>query len=260
MVTIVDQFVPAAFLARIRAAHQRGREAMLRAGIPENELEPTEVAEMVEAHRWAWKPKRVKLVLLAESHVYTSQTDFATIYRLPSGVFAPNRYVRLIYCLAYGEKILAPGLGGGTPQFWKIFGELAGTPTNQQYGGPADARLQSWITTLRTLDKLGVWLLDSSLHGIYRGSAGRIDGELTTALQKIWWDDYGRLLLEQTSPQRVIAVGKGVHDTLSRETDIKLDGWIYQPQGARHLDQIMRNREVLKGLRGWLLADQTSGK
>ena len=74
------------------------------------------------------------------------------------------------------EKLLAPGLGGGTQQFWKIFGDMAGTSTNQRYGGPADARLRSWIETLQRLDELGVWLLDSSLHGIYRSGTGRIVG------------------------------------------------------------------------------------
>lgn len=252
MVSKSEEFISARFLERIQVAHSLGCDALLRGGIGPSSQEPAEVAQMVEAHRWAWKPERVRLVLIAESHVYTSPADFATIYRVPSGVHAPNRYVRLIYCLAYGEKLLAPGLGGGTPQFWKIFGDLAGTLTTQRYSGPADARLRSWIETLRTLQKLGVWLLDSSLHGIYLGGGNRVDPGIVPSLQRIWWQQYGEAVLAETSPERIVAIGKGVRDSLQSQTDICFHDWIYQPQGARSMDQAKRNREVLSGLRSWL--------
>jgi hypothetical protein len=53
-----------------------------------------------------WRPPTPRLVLVAESHVFTTLLDLAVTYQNPSGaIHAPSNYVRLVYCLAYGESL-----------------------------------------------------------------------------------------------------------------------------------------------------------
>src|SRR5689334_21098888 len=116
----------------IARALESGRATLAAASLP---LEPEGVGFAVERHRWAWKPKTVRVLLIAESHVFTSEDDFRlriTSHRLPVGArHTPADYVRLIYCLGYGEShLLTPfpsGNNPGTPQFWNVFGRVAGT-------------------------------------------------------------------------------------------------------------------------------------
>src|SRR3989442_14717671 len=124
-------WIPSDLLKMLRLGHATGRELLVSAGYDSRDIESVEAAEMVEAHRWAWKPKQVRLMLVAESHVYTKTEELAFDYGgsqfIPPNLNVPSRYVRLIYCLGYGENLLAPDLTGGTPQFWTIFGALCGT-------------------------------------------------------------------------------------------------------------------------------------
>jgi len=90
--------------------------------------EPIEVLQCAEEHRAYWRPERVRVVLLAESHVYTETSELDRRVVLPSfmGIDVPRGFVRLVYCLGYGENslldlpIFIPA-NSGTPQFWKIF-------------------------------------------------------------------------------------------------------------------------------------------
>ena len=84
----------------------------------------------VAAWRTTWRPERVRVVLLAESHVGEhpgdSRIGVTSLYWV--GRSLPDRYVRLIYCLGYGESSICsrpPESNGGTPQFWNIFGQVA---------------------------------------------------------------------------------------------------------------------------------------
>ena len=83
-----------------------------------------EIVKMVHDYRLYFKPEKVKTVLLAESHVYTSDDDFQS--ELPSDYLSgyPKKYVRFVYCLGYGENELLNKpvpKNSGTPEFWKIF-------------------------------------------------------------------------------------------------------------------------------------------
>ncbi len=118
--------------SNIRAAHQIGTRLLQNAGLI---AESIEVALAVEKHRWAWKPEKVRLVLIAESHVYTTPDDLRIkIIKswLPAlAQHTPSEFVRLVYCLGYGEsEILSaypnPKNDIGTWQYWDIFGRLCG--------------------------------------------------------------------------------------------------------------------------------------
>src|SRR5437879_6369233 len=89
---------------------------------------PTEsfrVARAVEQVRQFWRPRRVRVLLLAESHVFTTEDELAVRVQadqLPPA--CPREFVRFVYCLGYGEQgILSTPIPGnrGTWQFWKLF-------------------------------------------------------------------------------------------------------------------------------------------
>ena len=246
--------IPDEFLLRIRATHKEGREKIeVDYGVPLAYSEPVEIAEMVESHRWAWRPDKPRLILVAESHVFTTVTDLAVRYANPdSARHAPSNYVRLVYCLAYGESDLCSGLKGGTPQYWDIFGRLVGTSPKNVLGSAPGARLRAKVETLQRMRASGIWLLDASLHGIYMPKGERIDAVsgLTRDLQELWWRGYGRALIEDAKPEKIIAIGKGLFNNM--RSSIPFDDWIYQPQGARSLVQRQRNAEVLGELADWL--------
>jgi hypothetical protein len=89
-------------------------------------IEPLESVHLVETYRRYLKPEKVRVVLLAESHVFTTHDDrqivIPPIEALPG---YPTRYARFVYCLGYGEKNLTNPQThpkhDGTPPFWKIF-------------------------------------------------------------------------------------------------------------------------------------------
>lgn len=230
--------IPSDFVERICRVQREGELLLARAQF---EREPPAVALTVEEHRWAWRPDAPRLLLIAESHVFTTDADLRSSVRcsmLPEAArHTPEAFVRLIYCLGYGESdLLAPRpatANGGTPQFWKIFGRLART------GAPpssvsADRTTRFWwkINTLQTLQRRGVWLLDASLHAIYAPGGRRLPSDIKRELHRLWWRHYGAELVRSAPGARVWAIGKTVADEL-RTVGVSMDDWIYQPQAAR---------------------------
>ena len=65
------------------------------------ELESDSILETIYYQRYHWKPKRVRLLLLAESHVYTSPADYKIMITNTKYQFPPGRirYTKFIYCL-----------------------------------------------------------------------------------------------------------------------------------------------------------------
>lgn len=70
-----------------------------------DDTEPFESVSLVEEYRQYWKPDKVSVVLLAESHVFTSDEDrtilLSQLADLPE---YPTRYAKFVYCIAYGER------------------------------------------------------------------------------------------------------------------------------------------------------------
>jgi hypothetical protein len=234
--------------------------------------ERVEIALAIEAHRWFWKPDKVRLVLVGESHVFTPEYEFRKrldTIRISSLLkdtpFKPcseqpepiQEYIGLVYCLGYGELSLRlPDPSGfalqkndirklpnsGTPQYWRLFGLLAGTlPALKN-----DQRIPWKIKTLIEMYRKGIWLLDASVHAIYRGNEGSITGNPKKQLHKQWWDGYGRYILKPGNQAQVWVIGKGVYDALSDScpdfAEIYSD-WIYQPN-ARITNEV-RNKVLL---------------
>ena len=71
-----------------------------------NSIESYEIVNTVHDYRFFWKPKKVKTVLLADSHLYKSNSDYGS-YLNPSYLkFSryPNKYLKFVYCLDYEEN------------------------------------------------------------------------------------------------------------------------------------------------------------
>lgn len=180
--------------------------------------EDLESVQLVETYRRFLKPAKVKVVLLAESHVFTSVEDrriaIPLIAELPG---YPTQYARFVYCLGYGERNLTSSAlhpkRDGTPQFWKIllscrdsvksssdFAVVLGQSKYQQ-------RLQNKIALLKYLKAKGIWLVDASIVALYND--GKKLPNMFRALQESW-QSYTRDVVLAANPEHVICIGKGV--------------------------------------------------
>lgn len=191
------------------------------------DLESLEVVKSVDAHRNFWKPDKVKILLLAESHVYTSIQEHDTVMQY--GRFhelegCPANYVRLVYCLGYGEEFLARiNPNPGTPQYWKIF--AACIDENFRYEQEKilktttpnfTQRANNKISLLEKLKEKGIWLLDASIVALYNDSIKPSDDVMAQVIQ-ICWKQYISEIIQETNPQKIIIIGKGVSKFLDFE-------------------------------------------
>ena len=217
----------------------------------------------LEQHRWFWRPKRPRLILIAESHVYTSdadlgvtinQSEIAPLIR-PGQPLPPSEYVGLVYCLGYGEtKLLfnrhAEFSTRSTWQFWDLFGRVAGTGKQPRAsaGTSFRERLEWKIGTLTRLRKIGVWLLDASADAIYIGNkkTKKSDsGEPSRTLRRFedccqrlhqqWWEHYGRHVVNECGDPVGWVIGGSAYRVLKGLQGFKCEGFIYQPN-ARDVD------------------------
>jgi len=239
-------------ILRIEKTHRKGANLLRAKGLSTESLR---VTLAVERHRWAWRPKKVRFILLAESHVFTSDADVRL--RIKSTLLPtryrrqPDGFVRLVYCLGYGESNLVNGKpirrNAGTWQFWDIFGRLAGTGRQPRGGSKVwKDRLEWKIKTLVRLRKRGIWLVDSSFHALY--SPGGVRGYETVKreLHRVWWSEYGKWLIEACKPQGIWTIGRGVHEVLLRlGVPLDDDGWMYQPQAKISTANFERRLKLL---------------
>ena len=195
-----------------------------------NHTESLESVQLVEAYRRYLKPEKVRVVLLAESHVFTSDTDRQIIIPpIPDLPGYPTQYAKFLYCLGYGEKIVTNNSQlhpkrDGTPQFWKIlyscnnpvssledFSPILGQTPPQQ-------RLANKIRLLKELKAKGIWLVDASIVALYK--EGKKMPNMFSALE-VSWQSYTREVVRRANPEHVICIGKGVANVVSK--DLKSD-------------------------------------
>jgi hypothetical protein len=192
--------------------------------------EPTEVLRRAEEHRRFWRPERVRVVLLAESHVYTTRDELAHQISLPAFASAPAGlplgFVRLVYCLGYGENDLLQDpvinpRNTGTPQYWQVFRSCANSVSGKQDFAPIQkstttlsARTANKLALLRTLRELGVWLLDASPAALYYPGQQKPDRATLESCVRIGWDYHVRHQVEIAGPSHIVVIGRGVERTL----------------------------------------------
>ncbi|MBL6456468.1 hypothetical protein JMJ55_14130 [Belnapia sp. T6] len=202
-------------------------------------LEPPEVAPAVEAWRQAWRPDKLRLLLLAESHMAGSAAELAMPLQPAPGWPMPAGFVRHLYCPAYGEPSLAPGLrpNAGTPQYWRLLAAAEGSPAPTRAGFPdAAARLAAKRALLERLRQRGIWLTDASLVAVAGPGGQRLGPAAYGAALRESWHRYHAALLPALDPAAVLVIGLSVARVLRAELNAAFLGrWtaVPQPMGAR---------------------------
>ena len=141
------------------------------ATLPGLGAEPFASVKLVEEFRHYWRPDNVRVVLLAESHVFTDDNDRACRLTAMSGLPCyPANYARFVYCLGYGENSLIAGQplanNYGTTQFWDVLFSCANEISpNKSFPESfaavrkttdSDTRIQNKIELLKTLRERGI--------------------------------------------------------------------------------------------------------
>lgn len=196
----------------LRATYEQLQEIL------EGQIEPFEAIALVERYRQYFKPREVKVVLLAESHVFTTTEDTGISIPAIAGLPGyPSQYAKFVYCLGYGERQLTMAKHhpsrDGTPQFWKIFysctNRIERTEDFSPVLGstPTQERIRNKVKTLLTIKANGVWLVDTSVAALY--DKGKKHKNMHEALRTSW-----RLFTKEAvlscNPRHVICIGKGV--------------------------------------------------
>jgi hypothetical protein len=245
---------------QLKEAYEEGKkiiEEAIRAKRWRIDPEPPETALVADAHRWFWKPNDVKFIVVAESHVYTSEREISVKMRLDKlraydfPTDAPLGFVKLVYCLGYGvnEILSAPGMidnSGGTWPYWRLFRRWTRYSKGTSIG---------W--KLRVLDRMkekGIWLLDASCHACSTGRKPPDDRlPVVKGLISTSWTKYVKPIVDdvQIDRESVWFIGKTVHDTImelpgengkyARESN-----WIYQPNVRVAMNSELYERKKAK--------------
>jgi hypothetical protein len=214
------------------------------ANILGEDTEALESVQLVEKYRCFLKPEKVRVVLLAESHVFTSSDDRKIVIPpIPELPGYPTKYARFVYCLGYGERSLTNSplhpKKDGTPQFWKILYSCRNPVSTTADFAPILSktahcqRLQNKITLLKGLKANGIWLVDASIVALYKN--GKKTKGMFRALQESW-QSYTRDVVISSSPEHVICIGKGVAGIVESDLRKYFQGrYTVVPQPNAHL-------------------------
>jgi hypothetical protein len=207
----------------------------------------------VERLRFAWRPERVRLLLFAESHVWTPPEEAALRVRQPDGT--ETGFVRFVYCLGYGDNELVDGIvakNRGTPQFWRLFHDVLDGPETPrefpQVAGMTKRERQrvGKLVLLHRLRAAGIWLVDASIVALSRGRERVSAREYGAALKASWCHHIGDVV-SKARPDGVLVIGKGVYracegrlrEALGAETPLDV---IPQPNGCRAPGRLLESR------------------
>jgi hypothetical protein len=213
-----------------------------------DDIEPYASVELVETYRQYWNPIRigipVRIILLAESHVFTREDDTRILLHARDDLPGyPTEYAKFVYCLAYGEQQMTGNalhpIGDGTPQFWKIFWSCSNYVSDNEDFSPIRAgipheRLNNKINLLRSLRDNGVWLLDSSIVALY-DNGRRYKRAIDKKVIKTSWQYYTRNVIEQAGPEHIICIGKGVAKILEADFARLVNNYTVIAQPNAHL-------------------------
>ncbi len=187
-------------------------------------IESFSSVELVEKYRQFWKPKDVKVILLAESHVFTTLEEIEIeLPDIDTLEYYPKQYSKFVYCLAYGEKNLTKNSShpkrDGTPQFWKIFYSCVNDiKSNEcfrtiQSSTHFDERIKNKIDILNKMKDLGIWLVDTSIVALYDN--GKKPKNMPEIIAKSW-EGYTKNIILNAKPNHIIVIGKGVAQTIEK--------------------------------------------
>lgn len=251
------KFVQKEHREKLVEAHELGSRILRHEGY---KPEPFETALVVEEHRWFWKPKEVKFILVAESHVYTgkeevnvkidSQKLHEFVPNFPVG--APTNFVKLVYCLGYGRPEILDyperiEFNPGTKQYTELFAKCIGSEDSSTRGS------LRWKTKLlKEVKHRGLWLLDASCHACALGRKERLPNNIVKRIVPISWRTYVQPIIEDLAidPERVWIIGGSLQSLLRGKYSSSYN-WSYQPNAIlggpnkEKLQQEKRRRNLL---------------
>ena len=203
------------------------------------EIDSLEVVEEVSRIRQFWKPETVRVVLLAESHVFTATEDSTHPWEIRGTIYR-GRFVRFVYCLGYGETSLVQSVtpNRGTSQFWKIFYSCLNQVSSNDnfrsilHSTPAAERISNKIELLSRLKRAGVWLMDASVVGINHMKNLTMRRRV---LKKCWNYTHSVLQDLDPKPEHIIVIGCFVKKALKEQIDSLGINWTVIPQPQAHL-------------------------
>lgn len=211
-------------------------------GIPS---ESAEYLKRIAAWRAVWKPARVRILLVAESHVAEQAGDL-DVQVIPPKILIPELslprgFCRLVYCLGYGEdEICYPGKlenNSGTRQFWDLFGAISAglnpaitAKMSRKSESTLNYRIQWKIAVLKELGKAGIWLEDASVIGLYPNVKKHLSNTgyckvIRESFESFVWPE-----IEKDNPEQVWVIGRGVGNALKGLPMIFPEHVISQPQ------------------------------
>jgi hypothetical protein len=219
-----------------------------------------EAAMVVEELRRMWRPDRVRVILLAESHVWTSREEASSRVLQPDGI--ETGYARFIYCLGGGEReIVTPAVtrDGGAFQYWRLMHDTVRGPSKSyrgllKSGEPSSAlRLENKLCLLNKVRTSGVWLVDASVAALVRKGKRLADGPAYRAVLRECWDAHVGAIVCEASPALVIIIGKSVENAIGeivrRDLSDKVNiAVVKQPEGVRHRDELADYRAQIFAL------------
>ena len=214
-------------------------------------MDSARVLAAVAAHRAYWRPEAVRLLVLSESHVFTREAELEA--QVPLAVFghaaAPEPFVRLVYCLGYGERDLVQGPvrgNAGTAQFWKLLAAGIDPALCAQVVERTEPdllrRLAAKLAVLEALEGArGVAARCLSGGAVRRESAEAARGR-AGAGDGMAWTAYTREAIVEAAPRAVMIVGKMVYAGIGGRIRAMLGPavpvqWMYQPQARRPAEE-----------------------
>jgi len=224
---------------------------------PNLKIDSFDVVKAVIEHRNYWRPTKVKTILLAESHVFTPDKEFNIELNYPNEIeFAglPRNYVRLVYCLGYGEEYLPKNYidnnKRGTPQYWKLFSaclsenwEIEFYRVSKTKCPNFTVRIINKLDTLKRLKEGGIWLVDSSIVGLYNFGK-TIDYKNMQEILQLCWDKYIYSIIHTNTPNTIIVIGKSVYKSLSSRLKVTNIRFLETPQPQARLSSIEHNNAL----------------
>ncbi len=201
--------------------------------------EPLEVIKTVEEYRQYWKPKVVKTLLLAESHVYTTSEDYSRRKNKLDSILPnyPSNFVRFVYCINYRE----------TRQFWRIFySTLNWIESHQDFEFIKD--FNNKLKILQQMKERGIWLVDASICGLYIPGGSKPRPIKVKQALCCSWNGYVKNVIEKSKPERIVVIGKTVWNEISQFFSSELlskSNWVYQPNARLEGDGHIKNYQKI---------------
>lgn len=179
----------------------------------------------------------IRFLLVAESHVAERLHDLKAVVQVPTSDTLPRGFCRLVYCLGYGEDRIchpAPIGNSGTWQYWDILGQTAGGLGNIQPRKSTSTlrnRLLWKMETLRSLQRIGVWLVDASAIALSGSGGHRLyKGKTYRQIVRDSWIQFVWPELQHEPIEEIWVIGLGVARALRGIPRIDPKRVISQPQ------------------------------